>query len=245
MNSTRLYGLIGSALAHSFSAKYFNDKFNTEGLNCKYEIFDLPELPDLNELLASRLNLKGLNVTIPYKREIMKQLHSVQEDAEEIGAVNVIQIINGSLVGYNTDYKAFMENVRPLIDPNDTKALILGSGGASGAVIFALNKMGISCSVVSREKDKADYIYEEVNSEVLNNHNLIVNTTPLGNHPNLNEMPDIPYTALNPQHVLFDLTYNPVITEFMKMGNSAGCKTINGYDMLVRQAELSWEIWNQ
>jgi len=245
MSKQRLYGLLGHPLTHSFSAKYFNEKFKDENLPCTYENFDLTELPDLKTFIESKSNLVGLNVTIPYKMEIIEKLDSVDSEARMIGAVNVIQIRNGRLKGFNTDYIAFMQSVSPLIDPSVTKALILGLGGASKAVKHALKKWNIEYSVVSRKKDKGDLIYEEINSKILGSHNLIINTTPLGTHPNVHELPEIPYELLNKNHVLYDLTYNPESTEFMKQGIKKGCRVKNGYDMLVRQAELSWEIWNQ
>ena len=245
MSDIRLFGLLGHPLSHSFSAKYFNEKFKAENLHCKYENFDLPEIPDLKSFIDSRINLAGLNVTIPYKMDIIEKLDSIDAEANKIGAVNVVQIKNGKLKGFNTDYIAFMQSVSPLINPNNSRALILGFGGASKAVKYALKKWHIPYSVVSRENGKADYTYNNINSEILENHNLIINTTPLGNHPNVNQLPEIPYDLLNKNHVLYDLTYNPEVTEFMKKGIKKGCQVKNGFDMLVRQAELSWEIWNQ
>ncbi len=242
--SKDLYGLIGHPLSHSFSPDYFKEKFKRIKANAEYRAFDLDPIPSLNNLSSDYPELKGLNVTIPYKTDIIEQLNSIEGEAEKIGAVNVIQFKEGKFKGYNTDYIAFMQSVSPLIDAAHCKALILGTGGASKAIKHALRKWEIEYKVVSRSSDVGDFTYEDLSLEIMEEFNLIINTTPLGNFPEIQEFPPIPYEFLDGHHVLYDLTYNPDVTSFMQKGKSQGCTVKNGYDMLVRQAELSWEIWN-
>ncbi|MBP7708618.1 shikimate dehydrogenase [Candidatus Pacearchaeota archaeon] len=236
----RKFGLIGKKLAHSLSKKYFEDKFSKEGIkNCSYELI---ELSDISALLEATYNFNGFNVTIPYKESIIPFLDLLDADAKEIGAVNVVKIDKGKLSGYNTDFRAFMETIKKLNLQNE-KALVLGTGGASKAVCYALKKLGIAVSTVSREKEDS-LKYEDLTEEILKSCKLIVNTTPLGMFPNINDFPNIPYNFLTKEHLLYDLTFNPVETEFLKKGKSFGAKTKNGQEMFELQAELSWKIWN-
>lgn len=244
MSNQRLFGLIGYPLSHSFSSKYFNEKFENEGLDCRYVNFESPELPDLNQLFYENPDLVGLNVTIPYKSDIISSLHEIEEDAQQIGAVNVIHFKDGLMLGYNTDHVAFRKTIEK-IDREIKGALILGSGGASKAVGFALGKMGIKYSIISSSGKDGCLSYEDMNDTLLTKNQLIINTTPLGNFPNIETFPPIPYGYLNESHILYDLTYNPPESAFLKKGMEKGSFIKNGYDMLLKQAQLSWEIWNQ
>ena len=245
----RIFGLIGRSLAHSFSQTYFTQKFNRLGLdNCRYELFELAEVRELPELLARHPDLAGLNVTIPYKEQVWPYLTDVASSAALVGAVNVIERRpNGRLIGHNTDYVGFRESLRtfyPVRGP-EARALVFGIGGAAKAVTVALRELGIAYSLVSRDPLSAHLTYAELMPAVLAAHSLIVNTTPLGTYPKVEEFPPIPYSALTAQHYLFDLIYNPSETVFLQRGRAAGAQTKNGLEMLERQAEAAWAIWNQ
>ncbi len=239
-----MYGLIGKKLAHSFSAKYFDEKFKKENINADYRLFEIEDINRLPELLQKHSTLKGLNVTIPYKEKVIPLLDEVQKDAQEINAVNCIKIENGKLIGYNTDYIGFIESIKLFPAIKDYKALILGTGGAAKAIVYALEILGIEWSLVSSSQKTNSYQYEELNKQIIDTHCLIVNTTPLGMFPNLEEYPKIPYQYLSKNHILYDLIYNPEITRFMQFGKENNATVINGYAMLVAQAEESWKIWN-
>jgi len=245
------FGLLGKTLTHSFSKKYFSEKFENEGLiNHSFELFEIPTIEDFPALVASKPGLYGMNVTIPYKEQVIKYLDRLDVSAQEVGAVNVIKFEkNGTKTGYNSDYYGFRQSLinysREInFDLKNTNALILGTGGAAKAVVAALKDMHIDYKIVSRDQGKADITYAAVNESVIQQTTLIINSTPLGTYPNTNECPDIPYQYLTKDHLLFDLVYNPEETLFMKKGRSYGAHAQNGLEMLHLQAEKAWEIWN-
>jgi shikimate dehydrogenase len=241
-----VFGLLGRSLAHSFSQAYFSQKFARLGLsNYRYELFELPEASDLPHLLASHPDLAGLNVTIPYKEKIWPYLAQVAPSAELVGAVNVIEFLpSGGLVGHNTDYVGFRESLRKFYPTTAARrALVLGTGGAAKAVVAALHELAIPYQIVSRQPGGAHLTYEELTPDVLAAHPLLINTTPLGTFPAVDECPPLPYAALTPQHYLFDLIYNPSETLFLARGRVAGAHTHNGLEMLELQAEAAWDIW--
>lgn len=244
MNENRLFGLIGHPLDHSFSAAYFSEKFKSENLNCSYENYDVNTLEDLKSVLLNR-NIQGLNITIPYKESILPYLDQIDDEARSIGAVNVIKFENNGLYGYNTDYPAFRESLLNFLNGEKCSVLVLGSGGASKAVTFALQKLNIPFKIVSRSKGIGHLTYEELNEDILMSNLLIINASPLGSYPQINTFPDIPYSFLTDKHFLFDLVYNPEKSLFLSKGAEKGSKIKNGYEMLLKQAELSWKIWNQ
>lgn len=245
-------GLIGRKLGHSFSADYFTKKFREEGVDGKYRLYPIPDIGGLTELLDSHPDLKGLNVTIPYKEAVIPLLDHISEDASAIGAVNVIDIRHDSegnrvLYGYNSDWKGFSDSLLPLINAKMQKAIVLGTGGASKAVGYALKRLGIEVLFVSRNpngKASDTIAYEKLTPEIIRDHRIIVNTTPLGMFPDKATYPDIPYDALTELHLCYDLVYNPEETEFMKRASKYGAKVKNGLEMLHRQADISREIWN-
>ena len=239
------FGLLGRDIDYSFSKTYFTEKFEREErLTFSYENFDLPNLKDFKALL-SQSDLKGMNVTIPYKEEVIPFLDALDEVAEAIGAVNTIVFnTNGTTKGYNTDYIGFRDSITPVLRDDITSALILGTGGASKAVVFALQKMGIKTQYVSRKKTAKSIGYDDVTSLILNTHKLIVNCTPIGTFPNIDLKPALNYNLLTSEHVLFDLIYNPSETSFLKEGLLQGATIANGASMLVGQAEASWSLWN-
>ncbi|MEQ6118126.1 shikimate dehydrogenase [Reichenbachiella sp. MALMAid0571] len=245
----RKFGLIGKTLKHSFSGKYFGEKFEKENIDdCTYELFELPDISEFPKLITSHKGaLKGLNVTIPYKKEVMFFLDELDSIAERIGAVNVVKInSNGSLKGFNSDYYGFRSSLENWLSHTNLKALILGTGGASNAVRTALEDLKIPFQHVSRNEDENRITYNDIkqNPQILKDHKLIINTTPLGTFPDVDQKPDLPYSQLTEEHYLYDLVYNPEVTAFLAEGKSAGAKTKNGSDMLILQAEKSWEIWN-
>lgn len=241
----KLYGLIGKSLAHSFSKKYFSEKFKKENItNCTYKLFEIENINQLTDITKNS-NLKGLNVTIPYKESVIIKLNAIDEIAEEIGAVNTIKIENKKLIGYNTDYYGFKKSLKPFLDINHNRALILGTGGASKAIHYVLKELNIDCLFVSRTpKNENEIPYKDINEYVIKHHQIIINTTPIGTFPNVNDLPDLPYHLLTQNHLLYDLIYNPLETAFLKKGKEQGCITLNGMEMLKLQAEKSWEIWN-
>ncbi|MCK4922779.1 MAG: shikimate dehydrogenase [Bacteroidales bacterium] len=245
----KVYGLVGFPLSHSFSASYFAEKFRKENISdSEYLNFPIETIEELRSLLDSNPDLRGLNVTIPYKEKVINYLDKVDDVAGKIGAVNSIKIeyFSGkrTLTGYNTDAPGFLNALNPFLSKDITSALILGTGGASKAVDFALQNSGIKTTLVSRSTNKADIVYKDLNENIILDNLLIVNTSPLGTYPKIEECPDIPYNFLTRKHVLYDLVYNPEITLFMKKGEEMGAKILNGYQMLVNQAEESWKIWN-
>lgn len=239
------FGLIGYPLSHSFSKGYFSEKFQKESiLNCQYDIFPLEKIEDFTDLCAQYKNLKGLNVTIPYKEKIIPFLDELNDEAQEIGAVNTIKFTNGKMTGYNTDCYGFEMSLKPLLKAHHTSALILGTGGASKAVEYVLKKLGISFQYVSRTKSSTSISYNDVNSFIIQHSTLIINSTPIGMYPNVEDAQHLPYNFITNNHLLYDLIYNPEETQFLKEGKSRGAQTKNGLEMLYLQAERSWEIWN-
>ena len=233
------YGIIGFPLLHSFSAKYFNEKFATEKIEAEYSLFPMKELTSerVNELMDS---LDGFNVTLPHKQAIIPFLDRLDETAEVIGAVNVVH----KRIGYNTDCLGFMTSIRPLLRDFDRKALVLGTGGASKAVCYGLRKLGITPTLVSRTPKEGMFGYEELNAEIMDTHSIIVNCTPLGMYPDIDSCPPIPYTLISAQHLLFDCVYNPEETLFLRKGKEQGATIQNGIGMLIGQAKEAWKIWN-
>lgn len=240
-----IFGLIGQNIDYSFSRKYFLEKFKNENRNCDYINFDLDKIEDFNTIFETTKKIGGLNVTIPYKESIIPYLDELEADATSIGAVNTIKIKNGKRIGYNTDHFGFRESIKPHLSAEHKTALILGTGGASKAVSFALKKLDISVQLVSRNsKLKKNLNYLSLTPEVIENNLIIVNCTPIGTFPNIDQAPKIPYQGIKKNHLLYDLIYNPNETQFLKLGKQAGAKTLNGLEMLELQAEKSWEVWN-
>lgn len=239
-----VYGLIGYPLLHSFSPGYFKEKFAKAEIDAVYRLFPLANIKKLPQLLAKYPSLSGLNVTIPYKEQVIPFLDDIDNAAKAIGAVNCIKISNGKLKGYNTDVIGFEHSLVPLLQPQHTKALVLGTGGAAKAVAYVLGKLNINYQLVSSSDKTGTIAYRDISTDTIEEHKLIINTTPLGMHPNTDACPDIPYSALGETHLLYDLIYNPEETTFLKKGNAQGATTKNGYEMLVLQAEASWDIWN-
>ena len=238
------YGLIGKTLDHSFSKSYFENKFSTEHIqNASYSNFPIESIEEFKSLIK-KTSISGLNITIPYKTSIIPFLDELSEEAKSIGAVNTILFKNDQLIGYNTDYIGFHNAIKPFLKNTMEQALILGTGGASKAVVYALEKIGIKCLCVSRFPNEQQLNYDQLNDLVLKHHLLIVNTTPLGTTPNINECPDIPYQFITEQHLLVDLVYNPEETLFLKKGRKNLANTLNGKSMLIHQAEEAWKIWN-
>ena len=239
------YGLIGYPLSHSFSKKYFTDKFILESIkDVVYDIYPLENINELPDLLTSEPSLCGLNVTIPYKEQVISFLDEMSPVVKKIGACNCIKIEHGKLIGHNTDVLGFERSLLKKLKPTHSAALVLGTGGASKAVQYVLDKQGISFLQVSRSKSPNTISYGELDKEIISNHLLIINTTPLGMYPNTESAPPIPYEWIGDSHYLFDLVYNPVKTMFLKKGEQQGAEIENGSDMLVDQAEGSWAIWN-
>jgi shikimate dehydrogenase len=241
----KLYGLIGRPLTHSFSKAYFAEKFRREHIEeCRYENFELQTIAQLQTILNTHTDLQGLNVTIPYKKEVLPFLHEKNEIVDAINACNCIHIKDGRLHGYNTDVIGFRKSLQPYLKPHHTKALVLGTGGSSGAVQYALQQLGIAYALVSRQKGGHSLTYNELNADVLAEHTVIINTTPVGMYPNVDAAPDLPYQFITSRHLLFDLIYNPEQTVFLQRGAAQGATISNGHAMLVLQAEESWDIWN-
>lgn len=241
----RRFGLIGKTLKHSFSKNYFTQKFIDLNISdCIYDNFELQSIDELSGLLINS-DLQGVNITIPYKEQVVSFLDEKDEIVEAIRACNCIKIFNGKLVGFNTDVFGFKKTIESQLQPHHKKALILGSGGASKAVQYALKQLGIEFSIVSRRKKNDELGYEDIDDEILDQYTLIINTTPLGMFPNTNDDPPIPYEYLTPKHFLFDLIYNPEKTRFLEKGEKQGAKISNGHSMLILQAEESWRIWNE
>ena len=244
------FGLIGYPLGHSFSRNYFNHKFATEKIDAEYVNFEIPSIHDFKKIVDENPDIYGLNVTIPYKQQIIPFLDELDSAAEEIGAVNVIKFVresdkNVKLVGYNSDVIGFMQSIKPMIKSYHKKALILGTGGASKAVIYGLKKLGVDSVFVSRTKKDDMLTYDELTSEVMHTHTVIVNCSPVGMFPKTDACPAIPYEYLTDKHLLFDLVYNPEETLFMKKGAKQGATTKNGLEMLHLQAIGAWNIWNK
>ncbi len=243
----RQYGLIGFPLSHSFSKKYFTEKFDREQItDALFDNFPIPSIEDLPALLQKQLLLRGLAVTIPYKKAVIRYLDTQSSEVQQLGACNCIYIKNGKLAGHNTDVIGFERSFTKKLQPHHRKALILGTGGASAAVAYVLDKLGIGFNYVSRSADRLNHVfgYDELDNTVLNEYTVIINTTPLGTFPETDSRPHIPYHLLTKAHYLFDLVYNPPLTRFLQHGAERHCITENGYEMLVLQAEENWRIWN-
>ncbi|RIV52212.1 shikimate dehydrogenase [Flagellimonas taeanensis] len=238
------YGLLGKNISYSFSKGYFTQKFKDLGMDDhSYENFDLQDISELESVL-SQDNIKGFNVTIPYKEEVLVYLDQLDAKAEKIGAVNTIKITENGLKGFNTDAYGFEKSLAPLLRPHHKKALILGTGGASKAVRFVLEEMGIGTTYVSRSKKVGQYTYDELDKTIMEENTLIVNCTPLGTHPDIEKKPDLPYQYIGKEHLLYDLIYNPDKTTFLALGEVNGATIQNGLGMLQWQAEKAWKIWN-
>lgn len=245
-----IYGLIGFPLGHSFSQTYFNQKFETEGIDASYENFEIDDISHFIEIMAEFPELAGLNVTIPYKEQVIPYMNEMDSTAAEIGAVNVIKITwlkNGDfrLKGYNSDIIGFSDSIAPLLKPHHKKALVLGTGGASKAIALGLKRLGVEPTLVSRTAREGVITYDDLTEEVISTHHVIVNTTPVGMYPNVDDAVNIPYSLLTNKHLCYDLIYNPDETAFMRKAKEAGAEVKNGLEMLLLQAFASWNIWNQ
>lgn len=242
------YGLIGKILVHSFSKNFFSEKFQNERIDARYDLFELPDIDGFSQLSQTD-NLCGLNVTIPYKELVIPFLDDLDENAQEIGAVNTIQFnkIDGKLKlkGFNTDAFGFESSLKPLLKPYHTHALVLGTGGASKAILYVLKKLGIKAQLVSRQRGTGKISYDDLNEEVIGSHLLIVNCTPAGTFPNVNEMPPFPTELLSDRHLIYDLIYNPEETLLCRKAKEMGATTKNGLEMLHGQAIAAWDIWQK
>ncbi|MDG1219155.1 MAG: shikimate dehydrogenase [Flavobacteriaceae bacterium] len=239
----KIYGLIGKNINYSFSKNFFNNKFKNEKKAAVYINFDIKKIEEFKTIVTEN-NISGLNITIPYKESIINQLDYVDPTAKEIGAVNTIKFHNNILSGYNTDYLGFYTSIKNIVNSN-TKALILGTGGASKAIAYTLKILKIKYLFVSRSKKNKNYInYNEISKEIINKHNLIINCTPLGTFPEINQIPQIPISLITKRHIVYDLIYNPSKSLLLKKSEENGATIINGYQMLENQAMESWKIWN-
>ncbi len=239
------FGLVGKDISYSFSRGYFSDKFKNMGLsNYSYVNFDLKSINKFPEITENSNSISGLNVTIPYKEVVIPFLQSLDADAEKIGAVNTIKITENGLKGYNTDTYGFKHTILPFLKEHHTKALILGTGGASKAIAYVFKELGIEYTFVSRSSGEKKITYKELTKNTFKEYSVIVNCTPLGTHPNIKEKPALPYSFINEKHLLFDLIYNPEKTAFLLAGEAQGAAICNGQKMLELQAEKAWEIWN-
>ena len=241
------FGLLGRNINYSFSKGYFTDKFNNANFEgCTYETFDIQEIDAFAEIIKNTPDLKGLNVTIPYKEAVIPFLDKLSKKAALIGAVNTIKITKkGKLKGYNTDYYGFKKSLQPLLKNHHKKALILGTGGASKGVAFALDELSIPYTFVSREAKENAIDYNRINATTFDNYQIIINSTPVGTSPNTEAFPLIPYEYFTKNHIAFDLIYNPAETQFLKKAKEQGAQIKNGLDMLIFQAEKAWDIWNK
>lgn len=236
----RTFGLIGKSLEHSFSSQYFNEKFFKEGItDTQYLNFELKDISEFKQLIEKN-KLSGLNITIPYKESIIPFLDELNEEAQEIGAVNTIQFSNGKTIGHNTDHIGFTNSIKPLLEDRN-KAIILGDGGAAKAIKYALKKLNIEYKTINRN---TSFDYLDITKQITGYYTIIINTTPVGSYPNINDFPKIPYEYLNQNYLLFDLIYNPNETKFLAYGKAKNAQTKNGLEMLQLQAEESWNIWN-
>ena len=243
------YGLIGYPLSHSFSQSFFNEKFLSEGIDAEYINFQIPTVKDIQEVITENPELEGLNVTIPYKEKVIPYLDEIDAESLPIGAINVIKIVRQKekvkLIGFNSDIIGFMRSIEPLLKQKHQKALVLGTGGAAKAIFHGLKKLGLKPTYVSRSSAPDRLTYDMLTPAVMADHHVIVNCTPLGMYPKVDECPNIPYKCLTPDHLLYDLLYNPDKTLFMKKGAAQGAIVKNGLEMLLLQAFASWEFWNK
>lgn len=244
-----IYGLIGYPLRHSFSIDYFNHKFHAEDINAEYVNFEIEDIGDLMEIIAEEPRLNGLNVTSPYKEQVLPYMNHLDESAEVVGAVNVIKFVRQDkgleLHGYNSDVMGFLRSVQPLINEERKQAMILGTGGAAKAVAHALRQLGVEVSFVSRQKTAHTIVYEEITKNMVHANKFIINATPLGKFPDVDKCPDFPYKFLTKEHLCYDLVYNPDETLFMKKSLQAGAQVKNGLEMLLLQAFESYSIWTR
>ena len=243
------YGLIGYPLGHSFSCSFFTDKFENEGINAVYQNFEISNIDQLAEVIDANPQLRGLNVTIPYKQKVLPFLDEVSKEARAIGAVNVIRVEHRGnsrrLIGYNSDVICFAESIEPMLKPTHKKAMILGTGGASKAIDYALRRLGLQTVLVSRYQRPGTVTYDDITPEAVQEYPVIVNCTPVGMFPHGNECPRLPYEAMNSDNLLYDLIYNPERTLFMQRGEAQGATVKNGSEMLLLQAIASWKFWNE
>jgi shikimate dehydrogenase len=246
-NHHKTFGLVGRNIEYSFSRKYFNDRFEKDGLtDYSYQNFDIETIDEFPDIIKNNPNLAGLNVTIPYKESIVPFLSKLSPTAFKIGAVNTIRFTKkGNLKGYNTDFYGFKKSIKPILKPHHKKALILGTGGASKAIAFALEELDILYTLVSREASANTIDYNRINATTFDNYQIIINCTPLGTWPNIEAFPILPYVFFTNKHIAFDLIYNPEETKFLKQAAANGAVTMNGFEMLRFQAEKSWKIWNK
>ena len=246
-NSRKRFGLLGRNISYSFSKGHFTTKFEKEKYQgYTYENFDIQEISAFPEIIKNTEHLSGLNVTIPYKEEVIPFLDKLSKKATKIGAVNTIKITKkGKLKGYNTDYFGFLKSLKPLLKPHHKKALILGTGGASKGVAFALEELGIDYTFVSRNASEKAIDYSQIDGDTFDEYQIIINSTPIGTSPNIEACPDIPYGLFTENHIAYDLIYNPAETQFLKNAKERGAQIKNGLDMLIFQAEKAWEIWNK
>lgn len=245
-SNTAIYGLIGNPLGHSFSQRFFMEKFESERINAEYRNFEIADVKELLEIIHRLPNLRGLNCTIPHKQTVIPLLDELSDEARKIGAVNVIKISrSGRLKGYNSDVIGFTKSIRPLLKSHHKRALILGTGGASLAVRSGMEQLGIEWIHVSRTPSADTLSYENLNCKIMSEYQIIINCTPVGMFPNIADSPALPYTAISEQHLLYDLIYNPQETMFMKKGREQGATVKNGMEMLHLQAIASWQIWNE
>ncbi len=245
-----LYGIIGNPLTHSFSPRFFTEKFLKERIDAQYLKFEITSISHFLDVVREHAELKGLNVTIPYKEVVMPFLDSIDPQAQKIGAINVIKFIKEDgvirLVGYNSDIIGFQNSITPLLNADiHKKALILGTGGASKAVAKALDNLGVEFTYVSRSAKSGQLVYEDLNRDIIRDNTIIINTSPLGTFPEVDEAADIPYHFLTPKHLLYDLVYNPAETKFLRLGKAQGAIIKNGAEMLELQALAAWDIWNK
>lgn len=240
------FGLVGKNISYSFSKDYFNTKFEAMGLPYTYDNFDISEIDQIKTIIARHKELIGFNVTIPYKEEILPFLDDIDENAKRIGAVNTVKVSRtGRLTGYNTDSYGFKKSLKPYLKGASHNALILGTGGASKAVAFSLKELKVNYDYVSRtDLIKSKFLYSDLTEQIISSYSIIINCTPLGTFPDVNNCPDIPYEGITKNHILYDLIYNPPLTKFLVCGELKGATVINGSDMLKYQAEKAWEIWN-
>lgn len=246
MEEAKVFGLVGKNVGHSFSRKYFTERFERDNLErYSYQNFDIDDIAKFPQIIKDNPDLCGLNVTIPYKESIIPYLDKLSKKATKIGAVNTIRFKNGKLKGYNTDCYGFEESLYPLLQSHHKKALILGTGGASKAVAFALEQLDILYTFVSREANGNTISYDRINATTFDNYQIIINCTPLGMSPNVDNYPPLPYECFTPRHIAYDLIYNPEETLFLSKAKERGAVTKNGYEMLLLQAEKAWKIWNR
>ena len=241
----RQFGLIGRNISYSFSKSYFAEKFKNENIvDAVYNVFDLQQIDEVEKVFATE-GLVGFNVTIPYKQEIIPFLDELSPEAKAIGAVNTVLIKNGKRIGHNTDCYGFHHSILPLLDSHHKKALVLGNGGAAKAVFYILDELNIAYKIVSRTTLENQFTYDDLDEEIISQHQIIINCSPVGTFPNIENAPLLPYQFISEKHLLYDLIYNPPVTKFLENGQNNGAKIKNGHEMLVLQAEKAWKIWNK